>query len=67
VKRKNQPIREAIKKTGVTLKNLEIDHVVPLADGGSDLPSNKQLITKPAHRLKTAVENAARKARKRKG
>jgi 5-methylcytosine-specific restriction endonuclease McrA len=67
VKRRNQPIREAIKKTGVKLKNLEIDHIIPLADGGSDHPSNKQLIPKPAHKLKTAVENAARKARKRNG
>lgn len=34
----------------------EIDHIVPLSQGGSDDPSNMQLLTVEQHRAKTARE-----------
>lgn len=40
--------------------NLEIDHVVPLAAGGSDFDHNKQTICKWCHKAKTAREERER-------
>jgi len=34
----------------------EIDHTVPLSEGGSDTPANMELLTKSAHHAKTAAE-----------
>jgi len=34
----------------------EIDHIVPLSEGGSDTPSNMELLSKSAHHAKTAAE-----------
>jgi len=34
----------------------EVDHIVPLARGGADKPSNMQWLTIPAHREKTRWE-----------
>lgn len=36
----------------------EVDHIVPLSQGGSDTPDNMQLLTVEQHRLKTARERA---------
>lgn len=36
----------------------EIDHIIPLSQGGSDAPSNMQLLTIRQHRAKTARERA---------
>jgi hypothetical protein len=36
----------------------EIDHIVPLSQGGSDGPSNMQLLTITQHRAKTSRERA---------
>jgi len=38
----------------------EVDHVIPLADGGDDDESNLQSLCKPCHMAKTAREAAAR-------
>jgi len=37
-------------------KGYEIDHIIPLSEGGSDCPDNMQLITIAEHRSKTARE-----------
>ena len=34
----------------------EVDHIVPLARGGADKPSNMQWLTIPAHKEKTQWE-----------
>ncbi len=47
-------------------KGKEIDHIVPLEDGGSDTPRNLQLLTEKQHAAKTAGEAKAR-AKKKKG
>lgn len=41
-------------------KLLQVDHRVALADGGSDDYSNKQLLCRTCHRIKTAAEATAR-------
>lgn len=38
----------------------QIDHIVPLSEGGSDDPSNMQLLTISQHKTKTAGERANR-------
>lgn len=40
----------------------EVDHITPLALGGSDRRSNKQGLCKPCHRDKTRAEDAARRS-----
>jgi hypothetical protein len=36
----------------------EVDHIIPLSQGGSDTPDNMQLLTVREHKLKTARERA---------
>lgn len=38
----------------------EIDHIKPLSEGGTNDPSNMQLLTKEQHARKTAAERASR-------
>jgi 5-methylcytosine-specific restriction endonuclease McrA len=37
----------------------EVDHIIPLSEGGTDDPSNMQLLTKEQHSFKTANERSA--------
>jgi 5-methylcytosine-specific restriction endonuclease McrA len=39
---------------------IEVDHVVPLADGGYDTEANLQPLCKRCHTVKTSRENRAR-------
>ncbi len=39
-----------------TPKGYQIDHVIPLSQGGRDVPSNMQLLTIDQHKAKTAYE-----------
>lgn len=36
----------------------QVDHIVPLFQGGKDIPSNMQLITTEQHKIKTANEKS---------
>jgi hypothetical protein len=36
----------------------QIDHIVPLSEGGADKPSNMQLITTEQHKIKTSSERS---------
>ena len=37
----------------------EVDHIVPLSQGGKDNPENLRAINRDCHRIKTAAESAA--------
>jgi 5-methylcytosine-specific restriction endonuclease McrA len=45
----------------------ELDHVVPLIDGGSHEPANLQTLCVPCHREKSGLENRARARQRRAG
>jgi hypothetical protein len=52
--------RKVEKVVGKLPPRIHVDHVVPKADGGTDVPQNLQLLPKKVHEMKTAVENVAR-------
>ena len=62
VKRSEANKRKFLAKLGYKKvpRGYEIDHIIPLSEGGSDDPSNMQLLTKEAHERKTARERASR-------
>lgn len=42
-----------------TLEGVEVDHIMNLAAGGTNDPSNLQAACKPCHLAKSRIENAA--------
>ena len=65
-KRDPKVVERFLKRQGLTKtpKGKEVDHIVPLEDGGSDTGRNLQLITEKQHAAKTAREAKARKKKK---
>ena len=61
VKRSESNKKEFLRDKGYdkTPYGYEIDHIVPLSQGGSDDPSNMQLLTVDQHKAKTARERAS--------
>ena len=45
-------------KCGTVTLDLEVDHIVNLAQGGADDDSNLQALCVPCHKVKTAAESA---------
>ncbi len=45
-------------------RGYEVDHIIPLEDGGADTVNNMQLLTIAQHQAKTARENQARAIRR---
>lgn len=41
---------------GLVAEAVQLDHVVPLAKGGTDEPSNRQGLCDPCHKAKTAED-----------
>lgn len=66
-KRDPDVVERFLKKEGLTKipKGKEVDHKVPLEDGGSDTVRNLQLLTEKQHAEKTAREAKARAKKKR--
>jgi len=66
-KRDPEVVKRFLKRQRLTEipKGKEIDHKVPLVDGGSDTVRNLQLLTEKQHAAKTKREALAR-AKKRK-
>ena len=57
-KRDPKVVERFLKKEGLTKvpKGKEVDHKIPLEDGGSDTVRNLQLLTEKQHQTKTAKE-----------
>jgi len=68
VKRSHKNKKEFLNSIGYdkTPEGYEIDHIIPLSHGGTDDPSNMQLLTKDEHRKKTAQERKQQKQQKKK-
>ncbi len=47
---------QVCRRKGLAVEGKEIDHITTKANGGSDDPSNLQLLCTPCHRRKTANE-----------
>lgn len=58
VKRSEANKKAFLKSKGLTKcpQGYEIDHIIPLSQGGTDCPDNMQLLTVAEHRKKTANE-----------
>lgn len=63
VQRSSKSKQDFLKSKGYNKspKGYEVDHIVPLSKGGSDTPSNMQLITKEQHKNKTASDKGSNK------
>ena len=48
------------KRQGRTITGYPVDHIIPLADGGTDDDSNKETLCVPCHDAKSAREARAR-------
>lgn len=60
-----EPLCRVCLKNGVTRATAIVDHVKPLAWGGSDDRSNKQGLCKPHHDEKSAAEREIDRAARR--
>ena len=67
-KRKPSTTRRFLKKRGLKKvpKGKQIDHKIPLSEGGSDSLRNLRLIKKKTHKQKTKQEARRRAKRKKK-
>ena len=65
-KRDPKAVERFLKKEGFTKtpRGKEVDHKIPLADGGTDTVRNMQLLTVKQHAEKTAREAKARAKKK---
>lgn len=54
-----EPLCRTCLEAGKTVASEEVDHIVPLSQGGTDARDNKQGLCTPCHRAKTAGESAA--------
>lgn len=66
-KRDPEVVERFLKKEGLTKipKGKEVDHKVPLVDGGSDTVRNLQLLTEKQHADKSEREARARAQKKK--
>jgi 5-methylcytosine-specific restriction protein A len=55
-----EPLCEHCKAEGRTTAGAEVDHIVPLNDGGTNEPGNLQTLCKRCHSRKTAADVARR-------
>ena len=57
---KEEPLCRICESKGIVTVSMEVDHVVPLARGGTDTRSNLQGVCVECHKKKTAEENGYR-------
>lgn len=51
---------EECSTAGLVLVAHEVDHITPLADGGTDDPANLRAINRECHKRKTGLEAGSR-------
>ena len=56
IKRRDLGLCQACYANGVLTEGTQVDHIVPLAAGGGDDDSNKQLLCTRCHKAKSAAE-----------
>ena len=56
-----EPLCRACAAQGLTTEGVEVDHVVPLSQGGADDASNRQTLCAECHRIKTERDLAIRR------
>ncbi|WP_267348693.1 HNH endonuclease signature motif containing protein [Sphingomonas sp. GM_Shp_2] len=54
-----EPLCRKCLERGLEVATDEVDHIVPLSEGGTDTRDNKQGLCKPCHDAKSAAERAA--------
>lgn len=59
------PLCVACQRKGITRLADQVDHVIPLSEGGPDTDENKQGLCYFHHRAKVAAENKARASKPR--
>lgn len=59
-----EPLCRKCLEAGKTVASEEVDHIVPLSEGGTDDRANKQGLCEPCHAAKSAAERAAARARR---
>ena len=62
LRRQMHPLCAECQKLGIIRPTDEIDHIIPLAMGGSDTDDNVQGLCKPHHDEKTAIEDVSHQA-----
>ncbi len=59
-----EPLCRKCLDAGKTVASEEVDHIVPLSEGGTDDRPNKQGLCTPCHVAKSAAERAAARRRR---
>lgn len=54
-----EPFCRSCLERGLEVASDEVDHIVPLSEGGKDVRSNKQGLCVPCHRAKSLAEREA--------
>lgn len=62
IRRRDNGLCQECARQGRVSVGCDVDHIVPLWDGGSDDDANKELLCRPCHDAKTAREAAQRAA-----
>lgn len=53
---KTEPLCRLCKAAGFIVAAVLVDHIIPLSQGGTDGPTNRQSLCRPCHAKKTAKE-----------
>ena len=56
IRKRDCGLCQECKRQGRTTRGVDVDHVVPLWEGGSDEDSNKELLCTACHQAKSAEE-----------
>lgn len=58
---REEPLCRSCRSNGLVAESVEVDHIIPLSQGGSSERSNLQGLCVPCHAAKTKAEHTARR------